>query len=144
MRAVALRCPYCLSGFDRNDGIVRCSKCHAVHHALCWEANLHCSVFACDGHACGSSTLPRWVKILPPILSILLLLYPEKLVLFVPLLVPAQLCSMFVFGHFMNEIFQGVFVHWNEKKQFAVGIYLVANLIAILFGISTLMNFLIG
>lgn len=138
MRAVALRCPYCRCGFDPKDEIIRCSECRAIHHSTCWYENNHCSVFACDGHGCQSRSFRRSMEIVPPILLLLLFLFPYQMITFVPLLIPAQLCSGLLVAHFMGQIFHGDFRKWDALTQFERGLCCASNLIAIILGIFTL------
>ena len=140
MRAVALRCPYCLSGFDPNDAITRCSQCHAIHHTVCWTANHHCSVFACDGRGCESRSFPRSMELLSPILLFLLFLFPHQMIFFVPLLVPAQLCSLLITLCLIGEIFHGCHKEWDVLTKCDRGLSFASNLIAIFLGPFTLMG----
>ena len=42
------RCPYCRTTFERDDPILTCASCNAVHHGECWEENGGCAVWGCE------------------------------------------------------------------------------------------------
>ncbi len=109
MRAVLLRCPYCMSGFDPGDAIIRCSRCSASHHRICWDEIHHCSVFACNGSMkIYRSSVPPWVDAAPPLLLILFVIYPAFFMTFQFLWFPAIICCVWstfrIFDNTSNSI----------------------------------------
>lgn len=130
MNALALRCPYCHTGFNPEDGITHCSQCFAIHHAVCWEENHHCSVFACNGNACYSRPLPRTIEIAPPILLLLMFFFPHAMIPFATLIAPAILCVLCTLVHMLESMVQGT---WKDRYTlwYESIIALVLNLSAV-------------
>jgi Prokaryotic RING finger family 1 len=116
MRAVALRCPYCHCGIDPRDEIIRCSKCRTIHHTSCWFENQHCTIFACTGEAFLSSSLPIFTQIAAPIVLLSLALFPNSF-FFVPLLIPALLCSIVVVVRFIRDLVSGRYMYLRTRLQ---------------------------
>ncbi len=130
MNALALRCPYCHTGFDPQDGITRCSQCLAIHHAVCWEENHRCSVFACNGDACRFRSFPRSIEIAPAILLLIMFLFPHAMIPFATLIAPAFLCVLCTLVHMLESTVQG---SWKDRytSWYEGVIALVLNLSAL-------------
>jgi len=138
MRAVALRCPYCHCGIHPKDEIIRCCKCHTVHHTSCWYENQHCSVFACTGNVYLASSLPASIQIAPPILLLLLAIFPDGLSFFAPLLIPALLCSMVVLVKSICDLISGKFMYLQARTEYLL--LFLGNLISVYFTFATFMK----
>jgi hypothetical protein len=134
MRAVALRCPYCLSGFGPKDDTLCCRKCLTVHHSSCWYEYQHCSVFACDGEAYSVFSLPLFIQIAPPILLLLLVLFPDGMSFLAPLLIPALLCSTSMIIGFVSHLGHGNYKY--VARRYESILFCIFNLIAIGYIIS--------
>jgi hypothetical protein len=134
MRAIALRCPYCHCGFFPKDEVLRCNKCLAIHHTSCWYENQHCSVFACDGQVYSFFSLPVFIQVAPPILLLLLVLFPSGMSFLAPLLIPALMCGGLMIIGFISHL-----VHGDLKSQpgrVESVIFCICNLISIGYTIS--------
>jgi hypothetical protein len=42
-----MRCPYCHAGIESRDDGVRCARCQAPHHRVCWTEYGKCCVYGC-------------------------------------------------------------------------------------------------
>ncbi len=138
MRAVALRCPYCHCGLHPKDEIISCGKCHTVHHTTCWYENQHCSVFACTGDIYLAPSLPVLIQIVPPILLLFLALFPDGLIFFAPLLIPALLCSMVVLVRFICDLISGKLMYLHARIEYVI--LFLGNLISVYFTLATFLK----
>jgi hypothetical protein len=134
MRAVALRCPYCHCGFEQRDEIIRCNKCRTIHHSSCWSENQHCSVFACNGDGYSFFSIPLFVQIAPPILLLLLVLFPDGMSFLAPLLIPALLCAILMLIGFISHLVHGDFKYLARRHVLIL--CCVCNLISICYTFS--------
>ena len=134
MRAAALRCPYCHCGFQSKEKIIRCSKCRTIHHTGCWYENEHCSVYACNGEAYFFFTLPVFIQIAPPILLLLLVLFPDGMSFLAPLLLPALICGCLMIVGFISHLVHGDLKYLARRNEFIL--FCVLNLISIGYTIS--------
>jgi len=134
MRTIALRCPYCHCGIDPRDEIIRCSKCRSIHHTSCWYENQHCSIFACNGEAYFFFDLPLFIQIAPPILLVLLVVFPSGMSFLAPLLIPAFLCAALMLIGFISHLANGDLKYSARRTELIL--FSISNLISICYTIS--------